>query len=144
MSDPASTPSPRDVFERVHRLILERRFDAYADQFADDATFELPFAPPGIPRRVRGREAIRAFFRAGTERAETATRRWQFRSVIVHETADPDVVITEFEVHGEHLTTGEPYHFANLQVITVRNGQIVSLRDYWNPLDRPELASLAG
>jgi hypothetical protein len=39
---------------------------------------------------------------------------------------------------------GSRHQFANLQVMTVRNGEIVSLRDYSNPLDRPELAALAG
>jgi uncharacterized protein len=142
MSGTPSAASPREVFDRVQRLILERRFDAYADAFAEDATFELPFAPAGIPRRVEGREAIRAFFRAGTERVDSAARRWEFRSVVVHETADPEVIVTEFDVHGEVTATGEPYEFANLQVIRVRNGEIASLRDYWNPLDRRELAAL--
>jgi ketosteroid isomerase-like protein len=143
MSETASTASPREVFERVQRLILERRFDAYADKFAEDATFELPFAPAGVPRRVEGREAIRAFFRAGTERAGSAARGWEFRSVVVHETVDPEVIVTEFDVHGELIATGELYQFANLQVMRVRDGEITSLRDYWNPLDRRELTALA-
>jgi ketosteroid isomerase-like protein len=143
MSGTASTTSPRAVFERMQRLILERRFDAYADLFAGDGAIELPFAPPGVPRRVQGREEIRAFFRAGTERVASAARRWEFRSVVVHETADPEVIVTEFEVHGQVTATGGPYQFSNLQVMTVRGGEIVSLRDYWNPLDRPELAALA-
>jgi ketosteroid isomerase-like protein len=142
MSEPRSAASPREVFQRVQRLILDRRFDEYADLFAEDATFELPFAPAGVPRRLEGRETIREFFRVGTERAGTAGRRWEFHSVVVHETADPEVIVTEFEVLGELAATGEPYRFANLQVLRVRDGAIASLRDYWNPLDRPELAAL--
>jgi uncharacterized protein len=143
MSEAPRTPSPRELFERARRLVVERQFDPYADLFAADGTFELPFAPPGMPRRIEGREQIRAFFRAGTERVQSATpRRWEFRSVVIHETVDPEVIVTEFEVHGEVLDTGEPYQFSNLQVLTARNGEIVSLRDYWNPLDRPELAAL--
>jgi len=144
MPGPASTRSPRDVFEDMLHLILERRFDAYADLFTDDAVFELPFAPPGVPRRIEGREEIRAFLRAGTERVATAARRWDFRSVVVHETTDPEVIVTEFSVHGEVTATGRPYQFSNLQVMTVRDGEIAALRDYWNPLDRPELAALTG
>jgi ketosteroid isomerase-like protein len=142
MSSTPSAATPREVFERTQRVILERRFDEYADLFAVDATFELPFAPPGMPRRIEGREAIRAFFRAGRERVETASRRWEFRSVVVHETVDPEVIVTEFDVHGMGPEGGEPYQFSNLQVLTVRRGEIASLRDYWNPLDRPELAPL--
>jgi ketosteroid isomerase-like protein len=105
-----------------------------------ERTLEVPFAPPGIPRRVEGREAIRAFIRAGAERLRAAPPQWQFRSIVVHETVDPEVIVTEFEVHG--VAAGGPYQFSNLQVMTVRKGEIVSLRDYWNPLDRPELAAL--
>jgi ketosteroid isomerase-like protein len=143
MSEPVSTATPREVFERVLRLILERQYAAYVDLFAADAMFELPFAPPGVPRRIEGREQIRVFMQAGRERVQTATRQWEFHSIVVHETVDPEVIVTEFEVDGVATATGERYRFANLQVLRVRNGEIVSLRDYWNPLDRPELAALA-
>lgn len=142
MSAKAGAATPREVFERVLRMILDRQFDVYADVFSTDATFEIPFAPPGVPRRIQGREQIRAFFAAAQEQVQTVSRRWEFRNVVVHETADPEVIVTEFDVHGELPNTGEPYQFANLQVLTVREGELVHLRDYWNPLDRPELAAL--
>jgi len=141
MPQSASVSSPRDVFERVLRAIQDGEMDVYADLFAASASLELPFAPPGVPRRIEGREAIRAFIDAGAERLRAAPPQFQFRSIVVHETVDSEVIVTEFEVHA--VAAGEPYQFTNLQVMTVRNGEIVSLRDYWNPLDRPELAALA-
>ena len=141
MSQPDSIGSPRDVFERALRAIRDVQMDVYADLFAADATLELPFAPPGVPRRIEGQERIRAFLRAGAESLRPAPPQFRFRSIVVHETDDPDVIVTEFEVHG--VAAGEPYRFSNLQVMTVRNGEIASLRDYWSPLDRPELAALA-
>jgi ketosteroid isomerase-like protein len=140
MPHSASAASPREVFERVLQSIRDVQMDVYADLFAADAIFELPFAPPGIPRRIEGREAIRAFIRAGADRLGAASPQWRFSSVVVHETVDPEVIVTEFEVHG--VAAGDPYQFSNLQVMTVRKGEIVSLRDYWNPLDRRELAAL--
>jgi uncharacterized protein len=140
MPQPAGAPSPREVFKQVLRAIQDVRMDLYTDLFAADATFELPFAPPGVPRRIEGRDAIRAFILAGAERMRAAPPQFQFRSIRVHETVDPEVIVTEFAVHG--VAAGSPYQFANLQVMTVRNGEIVSLRDYWNPLDRRELAAL--
>lgn len=140
MPQSASTASPREVFERALESIRDVQMDVYADLFSADAVFELPFAPPGIPRRIEGQDAIRAFILAGADRVRAASPQFQFHSVVVHETVDPDVIVTEFEVHG--VSTVEPYQFSNLQVMTVRNGEIVSLRDYWNPLDRRELAAL--
>jgi ketosteroid isomerase-like protein len=133
---------PGEVFERVHRLLLDHDLDAYADLFAAYGAIDLPFAPPGIPRRVQGREEIRAFFAAAGDRLQGATRLTEFRAVVVHETLDPEVVVTEFEAHGEITATGQPYQFRNFQVMRVREGEIVSLRDYWNPLDRPEFRAL--
>jgi ketosteroid isomerase-like protein len=140
MSRPTGTASPRQVFQRVLRAIENTEMDAYADLFAADGTFELPFAPPPLPRRIEGREAIRAFFHAAAERLTAAPPQFKFSSVVVHETVDPEVIVTEYEVHG--VAASGPYQFSNLGVMTVRNGEILSLRDYWNPLDRPELAAL--
>lgn len=141
-SVPAHTDTPREVFERSQQLLLQPQLDAeaIADQFAPEGVFEAPFAPPGLPRRVEGRDAIRALYR---QAGIAAVRpRFEFRSVVVHETADPEVIVTEFDVHARHPKTGESYQFANLQVMTVRDGKILLLRDYWNPLDRPELRVL--
>lgn len=140
MPEPASTTTPREVFVQVLRAIEKTDMDAYADLFASDAILELPFAPAGVPRRIEGHEAIRTFIRSGAERLRAAPPQFQFRSIAVHETVDPEVIVAEFQVHA--VAAGEPYQFSNLQVMTVRNGEIVSLRDYWNPLDRPELAAL--
>jgi ketosteroid isomerase-like protein len=139
MPQPTSAASAREIFERALQSILDRRMDIYADLFAGDAVFELPFAPSGVPRRIEGQEAIRTFLQAGADRLRAAPQ-WQFRSIVVHETLNPEVIVTEFEVHVVNAET--PYQFSNLQVMTVRDGKFVSLRDYWNPLDRRELAAL--
>lgn len=142
MSESAGTAAPREVFERTQRLLLEARLDAeaLAGQFAPDGVFEAPFAPAGPARRVEGRDAIRALYRHAA--AAPSRPRFEFRSVAVHQTTDPEVIVTEFWVNARNAGTGEEYGFANLQVITVRDGKIVHLRDYWNPLDRPELRAL--
>lgn len=140
MPGPDHAASPRQVFEHVQHLILDGQIEPYADLFAADGTLELPFAAPGIPRRIEGRESIRAFFRAAAARVQSPLQ-WEFRSVVVHETADPEVIVTEFDVHGRDPWTGEPSQFSNLQVMAVRHGEIVSLRDYWSPLDRPGIAA---
>lgn len=140
-----SEPMPdtaREVFEQTQRLLLQTPFDAdaLADQYAPDGVFEAPFAPPGVPRRIEGREAIRALYRQAATAA--ARPRFEFASVVVHETTDPGTIVTEFEVHARDAGSGDEYDFANLQVITVRAGKIVHLRDFWNPLDRPGLRAL--
>lgn len=144
MAESVRAATPRQVFERSQQLLLQPDLDAdaIADQYAPDGVFEAPFAPAGVPRRVEGKDAIRALYRHAA--AAAARPQFEFRSVLVHETTDPGVIVIEFDVHARHPETGAEYGFANLQVLTVRDGKIVHLRDYWNPLDRPELRALAG
>jgi ketosteroid isomerase-like protein len=135
-----SPATPREVFDRAISALQDSRMDTYSDLFAEDAVFELPFAPPGVPRRIQGKDAIHSFIGAGASRLEESPPRWTMREIVVHETTDPEVIVTEFQVHGTF--DNSPYQFENLQVLTVRDGEILRLRDYWNPLDRRELSAL--
>ena len=51
----------------------------------------------------------------------------------VHQSVDPDVVIVEFEITGTVTATGASYRMTYIAVITTRNGEIQSYRDYWSP-----------
>ncbi|MEV5300934.1 nuclear transport factor 2 family protein [Amycolatopsis methanolica] len=51
-----------------------------------------------------------------------------------HETADPDVLIVEWEVDGTALRTGRPYRMRYVNVVRAGAEDIESLRDYWSPL----------
>src|SRR5262249_35469219 len=58
----------KDLREKVgecHRLLVAGEFDKFADQFADDAVMEFPFAPPGVQAKFEGKKAIAEFFSAG-------------------------------------------------------------------------------
>jgi len=104
----------------------------FADLFAEDGVLEYPFAFPGQPRRLVGREAIRAHF-SGTSSAREAFD-MDGVDAIVRETDDPEVVVAEVEHHGRSRVTGESYRFRALGVIRVRDGEIVSYEDYMDAL----------
>jgi uncharacterized protein len=46
--------------------------------------------------------------------------------VVIHETADPEVVIAEFEYRGTVVDTGESSALPGIFVLHVRDGEIVS------------------
>ena len=50
--------TPADVLAQRRRLTLSGDADALADLYAPDAVIEAPFAPPGAPSCLVGREAI--------------------------------------------------------------------------------------
>ena len=88
---------------------------------------EYPFALP-VPMRLEGRAAIRRYF-AGVAGAPL---RLQARDMVLRETADPEVVVAEWDYDGLVTTTGRTFRVANIQVSTIRAGRIVASRDYHN------------
>ena len=126
MSNPSS---PRSVFESLLQGISDGKWSDLADLYAEDAVVEMPFAPSS-PTRLEGREAVRAHFAA----AAGGPLSIQASNVVVHDTADPEMVIAEFDYDGQVTTTGHSFRVTNIQVLRVRNGKIVSSRDYHNHL----------
>lgn len=127
-----ATASPREVVERLHRLVLDQDIEGQADLYAPDGVLEWPFAPEGVPRRLEGREQIAGVLGMLGQRIRQSGRRpVGLHSVVVHETLDPEVVVVEFELHGEVLATGDGYRLPYVQVARVRDGAIVSFRDYF-------------
>jgi ketosteroid isomerase-like protein len=111
----------------------------FADLFAEDGVLRFPFAPPGMPREIRGREAIRA------ARTSEAGRRsllvMDGVELVVRQTDDPEVVVTEIEHYGHSHALDGPYRFRALAVVRVRDGEIVSYDDYMDPI---AMAALLG
>ncbi|WP_433176946.1 nuclear transport factor 2 family protein [Actinoallomurus sp. CA-150999] len=122
---------PQAVYERILKAALDGSPDDYADLYTDDAILEFPFAAPGFPRTLHGREGISAHLRAAFGRA---VRIEEFRDVVVHETADPEVIVAEHAIVGTATASGLPCSIANLLVLTVRDGRIVHQRDYLDAL----------
>jgi ketosteroid isomerase-like protein len=122
--------TPLEVLDSRRRLVVDRDLDGFADLFATDGVLELPFAPPPMPRRLEGRESIRAFSIAG---AKPPMEIEDLETVEVYETSDPEVVIVELATLGTVTATGLPFRLTSLQVFRIRDGEILLFRDYWSP-----------
>lgn len=127
---------PREVFARMQQQWLGNSVDAMDSLLADDAVIETPFGPPGRPRRHEGREAFLSFARA--ERASFPVRLDQCRETAIHETADPEVIVVEYELSGTVTSTGHRAGAPFIGVLRVRNGQIAAWREY------QDIAAIAG
>jgi ketosteroid isomerase-like protein len=104
----------------------------FADLFAADGVLAYPFASPGQPRELLGRDAIRAHFGAIGHSRELFAM--EGIDALVHETSDPEVVITEITHHGWSHAAGAPYRLTALGVIRVRHGEITRYDDYMDPI----------
>ncbi|MGW5722775.1 nuclear transport factor 2 family protein [Amycolatopsis sp. NPDC003865] len=120
----------RDFVSRALDLLLKHDMTGFAGLWAPDGVLEFPFAGPGYPKRVEGREAITEYLRDYPNLLDV-------REVVaktVHETTDPAVVVAEFTLAGVVVATGKPYELSYIAVITVEDGEIRHYRDYWSPL----------
>ena len=102
----------------------------YFDTFADDAIFESRYHFPGWPETIRGRDNLMASL-AGYGKT---IKLHSGDALVAHRTQDGRVVILEYEVHGEILSSGAPYDNRFISVVTIENRKIVHWRDYMDSL----------
>jgi uncharacterized protein (TIGR02246 family) len=125
-----SSATPPDVLARRRQLILDGDIDGFADLFALDGVIEAPFAPPGAPSRLEGREAIREYSR---HLMASPLRLVDLEVIELYQTQDPEVVIVELRTKGTITTTGRPVTATSIQVLRIREGEIVLFRDFADP-----------
>ncbi|MFG6195395.1 nuclear transport factor 2 family protein [Nonomuraea sp. JJY05] len=132
---PARPGSAKEVAARLIEASAAGDHDAMLALYAPDVVIEIPFAPPGVPTRSVGSDLLRA-------RVAAVKGLWRFDradGVNLLETADPDVVVAEFTLHGSVTATGRPFASTYVMIVTVRDGLIVHSRDYGNPMVSAEL-----
>ncbi|MFI9241543.1 nuclear transport factor 2 family protein [Streptomyces sp. NPDC053086] len=126
---PAPT-SPADLFRRGLRLLLDKDIAAWVGLWSDDGVMEFPFAPPGWPSRLAGKEAVAAYMRDYPDHIDLR----DFPDLKIHETTEPETIVVEMRGTGRLVRTGDPFDMTYIAVVTVRDGRICAYRDYWNPL----------
>jgi uncharacterized protein len=130
--------SPREVVEQVRRMVAGDGV-VFADLFSADGVLRYPFAPPGMPREIKGRDAMREYHGAASSRRSLLEI--EGVDMVVRDTDDPEVVVVEIEHHGYSHGSGGPYRFRALGIVRVRDGEIVEYDDYMDPI---ALAALLG
>ena len=133
--------TPREIAELVRKVVAGEPL-VFADLFAADGVLAYPFAPPGWPAELTGREAIRAHF-SGAARSRELFEIEEVQAP-VRETDDPEVVVTEITHHGWSRVTESPYRLTAIGVIRVRGGEIVRYDDYMDPIAAARLLGRAG
>jgi uncharacterized protein len=136
------TVGSRETVERMLRAGREMDTETFVGLMAPDGYIEWPYRPAGAPARLQGRTEIRTFL---TDSAKVLIRFDEYRNEVIHETIDPEVVIAEYEAYGAVIATGAPFQQTVIAVFRIRNGEVLSYRDYINPLPLAEaLASVTG
>lgn len=103
--------------------------EAWKDIFAEDAVWEMPFAPEPLADTVPGRHLIGHFVD------------WFFYSVpdlridslTVHDTTDPELFILELHGKATVTQTGKIYANTYCTHMRIRDGKVALIREYFNP-----------
>lgn len=114
-------PGPREVVERYLRLVAARRWADLPALYAENAVVEHPLDPHAAS--LHGQTALRAHF----AHLQALGLHMTATDAVFHET--DDTVIAEFTYRGA-TGTGAPIARRCVHVTTVRDGLIVSSRDY--------------
>lgn len=117
--------TPRDLFDQLSSGITDGRFSDLAQLYAEDTVVEHPTAVPR-PGRMEGRAAVHDRFVSGLAQ----TLRLKCHDVTIHETADPEVIVAEYQYTAESRKTGRTTETANIQVLRARDGLLTHTRDY--------------
>lgn len=129
---------PRDVLERLREVLSANDREGFAKLMAVDGVVEWPFRGPGVPSRLEGRDAIREYV-VHSPLARVMSFE-DLRPDAVHETSDPEVIIVETTTIGRVVETGRRFELPAIVVLRIRGGEIVSYRDYVNPLAAAQAA----
>jgi uncharacterized protein len=123
--------TPSEVFLELVTGVAEGHWESLPELYAEDTDVVHPFAPlRSAP--LRSRAELREHFTV-PDGAPPLPKR-TVENVVIHETADPEVIVAEFEYHGDAVDTGERVVVPGIFVMRVRDGEIVSSRDYLDHL----------
>lgn len=106
-------------------------FDTKQELLAEDAVFEMPFAPEGFQRRFVGRDEILAFVRTIPALIDSEN----LHAVTIETYAsDPGELLAEYRSEMVINTTGATYRNEYLSRFTVREGKITRFAEYYDPI----------
>lgn len=123
--------SPREVFLRLVYGVADGDFDELPDLYGEVTDVRHPMATPES-EPLMSRRALREHFTVPPEARESLPKR-RVVDVLVHETADPEVIVAEFAYEFTR-PDGSPAKVPCVFIMRVRDGQIIESRDYIDPI----------
>lgn len=98
--------------------------------YADDIVIVLPYAPKHHTGKLEGRAAVLRFHaNIGVYFSDI-----QIGEPTIYETTDPNIIIAEYPGGSTSKETGLPYRQNYVAIVTVRDGKIAHIKEYYNPI----------
>ena len=117
--------TPREVFQQLVDGMVGKKWEQLPELFAEDVVVFHPLST-GPEARIEGREKVREHF----ARMAGFDADLEIEDIVVYETTDPEVVVCEQTMRTSF--GGKEVSMPGIRVMRVRDGLIVSSRDYGN------------
>jgi uncharacterized protein len=131
MSDAQLRERNMAIVSRYIDAINRWDFDTQRELLAEDAVFEMPYAPEGFERRFTGRDEIIAFVETIPAIID-AENLHDVRLETYH--SDPGEVVAEYRSDMVIKTTGAAYRNEYVSRFTVRDGRVTRFAEYYDPI----------
>ncbi|MBD0691618.1 ketosteroid isomerase [Streptomyces sp. CBMA123] len=121
------------MFLRLVHGVADGNFEELADLYGEVTDVRHPMATPAAGP-LTSRDALREHFTVPPDVRGSLPKR-RVVDVVVHETADPEVIVAEF-AYEFTLPDGSVSKVPCVFVMRVRDGRIIESRDYIDPIRR--------
>ncbi len=118
------------LVQRYIRTLIEKDIESWMSLWDDNFVLEFPFAPQGRLPRVEGKANLRPYIQGVINNLEILTISQQE----IYLTQDPDLIIAEITGEGRIISTGRIFKAGYVWVMRTKDGKLIHMRDYWNPL----------
>lgn len=119
------------IVRRYIDAINRRDVDTKRALLAEDAVFEMPYAPDGFERRITGRDSIIAFVETVPSIID-AENLHDVRVESYH--SDPGEIVAEYRSDTVIKPTNAEYRNEYVGRFTVRDGRITRFAEYYDPI----------
>lgn len=131
MTDEELRAENLDIVRQYIDAINVWDFDAKRRLLAQDAVFEMPYAPEGFERKIVGRDAIIAFVETVPSIID-AENLHDVRLETYH--SDPGEIVAEYKSDMVIKPTNAEYRNVYVSRFTVRDGKITRFAEHYDPI----------
>lgn len=127
-----------DAIEAFYAHLEDKDIGAFLALFAEDAVQDMPYAPPGFPKRVEGLAEIGGLYEGFPDATESVS----FSILSIDPAGDPNRLVAEVDGVIAFKGAAEPYRQRYIAVFEFADGKITLFREYFDPLPFAEATGL--
>jgi uncharacterized protein len=120
----------KQLARRFFELLGGMRAQEWIELWREDGVFEQPYAPPGFPSHLEGRDAIYNHVRS----MDTVFEEFAYQDVDVRATDDPNLLLATLRSEATVTATGRRYANQYVALLRIRAGRVAHYCEYFDPL----------